>query len=375
MPGSLKNPLRTLHINTERTWRGGEQQTLYLAAGLARRGHIAHLAAQPGSLMALRGRAAGIETFEIKMRSEGDIIAMCKIARLMRKNSYDIVHSHTSHAHFLAWFAAKFGGKPARIVSRRVDFSIYKHALSFSRIKYMRGADHYITVSEAVRGVLVRDGVPADRISVAYSGIDAARFPKIRDNPLRREFALPPGSPVVGNIGHMVAHKGQIFLVEAAPLILQKFPDARFFIVGDGPLRTALADRARELALDGKIFFPGFRTDIAEFLNLFDVFVMPSRTEGLGTSVLDALACGAPVVASSAGGIPEMIEHGRTGRLVEPENPAALADGVINLLSDRTMARALADEGRKMVSNKFSVDAMVEKTLEIYERVLALKRA
>ncbi len=366
--------LRTLHVNTERTWRGGEQQTLYLCRGLAERGHLVHLAAQPGSPMAARAREAGIATFEIRMRSEGDVAAIRRLALLMRRHKYDVVHSHTSHAHFIVWFAAYFGGRPRRIVSRRVDFSIYKHRFSLSKLKYIHGADRYITVSGAVRQVLIGDKVPPERIRVVHSGIDTGRFPNIKENPLKAAFGIRNGAPVVGNIAHMVDHKGQKYLIDAIPLILEKRPDARFFIVGDGPLMKRLSRRAQSLGLEGRLFLPGFKSNVAAFLDMFNVFVMPSVMEGLGTSVLDALACGKPVVATRTGGIPEMIEHGRTGLLVQPRDPGELANGVLDLICNPAKAARLGREGKKAVEKQFSVDAVIDKTLDVYYETLGKHR-
>lgn len=367
--------LKTLHINTEKTWRGGEQQTLYLLRGLVELGHGVTLVAQPGSPMARRGREDGVRVVEMAMRSEGDLPAVWRLASLMKRETFDIVHSHTGHAHTLAWFAAYFGGRPRRIVSRRVDFSIYKHRLSTSLLKYSLGADLYICVSEAVRRVLIADGVDPRRLHVAYSCIDGSRFDENDGLALRREFGITNGSPVIGNVGHMVDHKGQEYLVDAMPRVLRSVPDARFFIVGEGKLKKKLEARAEALGVAGSLYTPGFRPDVPDFMGMFDVFVMPSKMEGLGTSVLDALAAGKPVVATRTGGIPEMIQHGRNGILVQPCNPDDLARGILRVLKSPSEAAKLARVGREMARDKFSVQNLVRDTLEIYRYAMRTRSA
>lgn len=364
--------LRVAHLNTEPTWRGGEQQVLYLATAQAAGGHRPTVFAQPGSPMALRAREAGLPVVELRTRGEADLPAMSRLARWLREHPVDVLHMHTTHAHTIGVVAAWWARASARrVVSKRTDFSIFRHSfLGLNRLKYLHGVDRYIAISEAVRRVLIDDGVPAARIAVVPSGVQADRFEGARANGLRRELGLGEGAPVVGNIAHFADHKGQRYLVEAAPRILKARPEARLLIVGEGALRAPLMERARELGVADRVLFPGFREDVPALLALFDVFVMPSHLEGLGTIVLDALASGTPVVAAAAGGIPEVIEDGRTGLLVAPRDPAALAEGVLALLADPARAAALAEEGRRRVRERFSVEAMVEGTLTVYRGLL-----
>jgi glycosyltransferase involved in cell wall biosynthesis len=361
-------------VNTEKTWRGGEQQELYLLEGLRERGHLVHSIAQPGSPTAEKCREAEIKTFEVRMRAEADALAVKEIAEIMRRGKYDLVHSHTSHGHFLTWIAAYFGRRPLRVVSRRVDFSIYRHIFSLSWLKYIHGADLYICVSDAVRNVLISDGVPAKRVEVVHSGIDPDRFNGRNGTELREEFGIVPGTVVIGNVGHLAPHKGQATLLEAVPVIREKFPAVRVIIVGDGHIRGSLEASARRLAVDDVVHFTGFRNDVPDMLSLFDVFVMPSTMEGLGTSILDALAARRPVVATNVGGIPEIISDGETGYLVSPRDPAALAEAICRVIKDPDRAVALAEAGRCRILDEFSVARMVEATEDAYYRSHAKKK-
>jgi glycosyltransferase involved in cell wall biosynthesis len=241
-------------------------------------------------------------------------------------------------------------------------------------MKYAHGVQRYIAISHAVRDVLVRDGVPPGRISVVRSCIDPGRVQVGDGAGLRAELGLDPGAPIVGNVGHLVPHKGQRTLLEAIPRVLREVPETRFVIVGEGELESDLKRRARDLGIAGQVIFPGFRDDVSSFLSIFRIFVMPSHMEGLGTAVLDALAVRLPVIATTAGGIPEMIRDGVNGLLVPVRDPAALARALVSLLRDPARAQALGEEGYRTVRREFSVETMVEQTRGIYQEVLDGKR-
>jgi glycosyltransferase involved in cell wall biosynthesis len=314
---------------------------------------------------------AGVNVFPITMRGEIDLAAGLQIRRLIKKFNYNIIHSHTSHAHSLA-FLASIGTGITRLVTRRVDFSIFRHSfLKLSGIKYRFMADYYIAISKKIKEVLVNDGVSDRRIFVAYSGIDPQRFMQATGGRLLSEFDIKENQPVVINVAHLAGHKGQVYLVQAIPRVLAKLPDARFFIVGQGELMDELKETASKLGLKHALVFTGFRDDVADFYKIADLYVMSSVQEGLGTAVLDALALAKPVVATHCGGLPEIIHDGKTGRLVAPADPEALAQGIVDMLTRVEAAKSMAKEGQSMVQKSFSIDAMVDNNIEIYKKVLA----
>jgi glycosyltransferase involved in cell wall biosynthesis len=362
--------MKTLHINTERTWRGGEQQTLYLLRALRERRIKSHLACQPGSPMQKKALEAGVEVFPIAMRGEVDLPASLRIRKLITRYGYDIVHSHTSHAHTLAFFAS-LGCGTCRLVTRRVDFSIFRNRfLPINGIKYRFMADYYIAISHQIKQVMVKDGIAADRIFVVHSGIDLQRFARAAGDHLAQEFDLRPDERVVINVAHLAGHKGQKYLVGAIPHVLAAIPNVRFFIIGKGERMSELQALSVSLGIGHALTFTGFRNDVGAFYKIADLFVMSSVQEGLGTAILDALALGKPVVAANSGGIPEIIRDGQTGRLVEAANPQALAKGIIEMLTNVEQARAMARRGQDEVKAKFSIDAMVENNLAVYNRLL-----
>jgi len=367
--------MKILHLNTEKTWRGGEQQTLYLLQILQERGIFCHLVCQPDSPMAQKAREAGLTVFPISMHGEADPMACYRIRNLIQTFQYDILHSHTSHAHTLAFFAS-IGCKVCRLVTRRVDFSIFRHSfLRLSGIKYLHMADYYIAISRKIKDVMVADGVATDRIFVVHSGVDLQRFEGVKYDHLIQEFNIKPDEKVVINVAHLAGHKGQQFLVRAIPRVVEKFPGVRFFIVGKGELLAELKALAASLGIARELVFTGFRSDVGAFYKIADLFVMSSVQEGLGTAVLDALAEGKAVVATDCGGIPEIINDGETGRLVEPANPEALARGIIDVLRHPEQAGRMADRGRALVQNQFSIETMAENNLAVYRVLLSAENS
>jgi glycosyltransferase involved in cell wall biosynthesis len=363
--------MNILHINTERTWRGGEQQTLHLLQGLRDRKLNSHLVCQPDSPMAKAATTIGITIFPLRMHGEIDFIAAYRIRKLIREHQYDIIHCHTSHAHTLA-FLASWGTNVRRLVTRRVDFSIFRHSFfKLSGIKYRYLADYYIAISRKIKEVLVSDGIAPERIFVVHSGIDPKRFSAENSKELISEFSIKSDEKVVINVAHLAGHKGQKYLIRAIPAVLEHLPRTRFFIVGGGELMAELKALAVSMGLTDELVFTGFREDVGAFYRLADLFVMSSVEEGLGTAVLDAMALAKPVVATNSGGIPEMIIDGENGRLVPAKNPGALADGIIEMLADPDRAKQMAVRGPELVRARFSIEAMVTGNIDVYGLILS----
>jgi len=265
-------------------------------------------------------------------------------------------------------------GPPGRlVVSRRVDFPPKTNI--FSRFKYRRPSLHFITVSRIIRDILEESGVNPDRIDVVHSGIDPNRFHRERYADLRAEFNIGLDKTVIGNIGHLTPHKGQIDLIHAMPDVLKIHPNVVAVIVGQGELEQELKEEVRRLDLELDVVFAGFRRDIPDFLNLFDLFVFPSRQEGLGTSLLDAMSMSLPIVATHSGGIPEIVTDQLNGLLVEPAQPKQLANGIVHLLNHPEEARSYGLAGRNRVINDYTMDRMVQGNLAIYRKLLGIPSA
>jgi glycosyltransferase involved in cell wall biosynthesis len=369
----------SLHVDTARTWRGGQNQVLLTVNGLRSIGQRAALVAHPDG--ELRRRAAeGLDLIPIAPRMEMDLSAAWKFSRIIKRLQPDVIHAHDPHGVALAALALSIGSgaanrstgsrqgasMPALVAARRVDFHLKGN--SFSRWKY-RQVDCFIAASEAIRQMLVGDGVPADQTVTVHEGIDVEHVIAAPAVNVHEAFWLPHGSPVVGNVAALVPHKGQRYLIDAAHLVVQQVPDARFVILGEGELREHLEKQVREHHLEKHVLLPGFRTDVLGCIKGFDLFAMSSVTEGLGTSLLDAMACARPIVATEAGGIPEIVEDGVNGLLVPARDHHTLADAIVRALKDADLRQRMGDAGFARVNERFTVERMVSETAGVYAHV------
>lgn len=362
--------MRSLHIDTARTWRGGQNQVLLTVQGLAEAGHEAMLLAHANG--ELRRRAGeGLRFLGFSPRSEFDVQAGWQLAGVLRDRRPDVVHAHDPMAVSLVAMAMQMRGasrpRPLVVAARRVDFHLKRHA--FSRWKYGH-VDVFIAASATIAHILERDGIDAARIDVVHDGVDVDHIDRQPAVDAHAAFWLPHGAPLVGNVAALAAHKGQCHLLDAMALVVRHVPDARLLVVGDGELRRPLEDQVHALGLDRHVTLTGFRDDALGLMRSFDLFVMSSVTEGLGSAVLEAMASGRAVVGTRAGGIPEVIDDGVTGLLVPPRDPRAMADAIVALLRDPDRRARLGAAGRARVIERFSVDALVRGTLAVYQRRL-----
>ncbi len=305
---------------------------------------------------------------------EVDFAAGFRLARVLRELQPDVIHAHDPHAVAMASMALSTmpdRGRPALVIARRVDFHLKRNA--FSRWKYKQ-VDAVICSSNAIRDMVVEDGIADSAAFTVHEGVQVERIEALPAADICKELWLPPGSPTVGNIAALVAHKGQRYLVDAAQTLVRAMPDAHMLIFGEGELRPALARQIKHLGLEHRVQLAGFRPDILSLLKGLDVFVMSSLTEGLATSILDAMAASKPVVGTTAGGIPEAVEDGVTGILVPPHNAAALADAMLRLLQDEALRRRMGAAGLERVRALFNVDRMVDETLAVYAHVAGTRR-
>lgn len=350
--------MKILHINTEKTWRGGEQQVLYLAKGLTAKGHDSTIICQPGSPLAERAKREGLPVVEMSMGGGFDPVAILKIACRLRRG-YDVLHLHTSNAHTLGYFASMLKRGHKVVVTRRVSFPIKG---LWGKLKYT-GVDKLIAVCEAVRNDLINSGISPGSVIAIHSAIDLSRYEKRR---------AEPSELIVGNVAHLAEHKGHKFFLEAAKIILTAIPGVKFFIIGDGELRGELERYAKGLGMEGKVSFPGFQKDIRGFIAQCTITALSSVSgEGSPGVLKESMATGVPVVTTDVGGSREIVEDGVTGFVVPPGDPDALSSAIIRLLLDKKLRERMAIEGLRKVK-EFSLDAIVEKTEAVYLEILGL---
>lgn len=364
----------SLHIDTARTWRGGQNQVMHTVAGLRRLEHRAALVAHPqGELF--RRMSEGVDLVPIASRNEIDIAAAWRLSRVLKQMAPAVVQAHDPHAVAMAATALAISApapRPVLIATRRIEFRIAQN--SFSRWKYSQ-VDHVIAISAAVRDRLVADGIPGGRISVVHEGVDVERIARLEPASVRAAFYLPTHAPVVGNIGALTAQKNQHDLVEAAALVVREVPDARFVILGEGELRAALEQQIHRRHLERHVLLGGFRADAVALLKDVDLFALSSTHEGLCTSLVDAMAASKAAVATAVGGVPEVVADGETGFLVPPHDPRALAEKIVRLLKDAALRERFGRAGLARARARFTVERMVDGTLAVYAREAGRRRA
>jgi L-malate glycosyltransferase len=323
-------------VDTEETWRGGQESLLTLARGLRARGYRQTIACPRSSALAERATADGFSLAKLGLRTA------------------DIVHAHSGRALTAAYWKTFGSTKVRRIVTRHVAFRPRNPWLH--RMKYKWACHGIIAVSEAVRRGLIDSGIPGAKIEVIHTGIDMPR-PAARD---RKKFGLGDAEFVIGHMGAFTKEKGQDTAVAAATMLRGSMPYARFILAGEGALLNEIRRRAPE-----NVTFPGFVADHAAFFASLDLFIMPSLSEAWGLAALEAMAHGVPVIASDAGGLPEIVEAGNGGWLVPAGDPAALARAITVAAADPDRLQAQGQKARDR-ARLFSVDRMVEQTEAFY---------
>lgn len=366
--GTGRKALRTLnvlHVDTERGWRGGERQTLWLATELARRGHGSPIGARPTEPLAARARDAGLTVIPCAPLFEADPLAAARLRRAIARHRIDIVHAHTAHAAALGALAT-LGSRVPLVVARRVDFPLRDNL--GTRLKYGR-ARAIVAVSGAVARVVARGPVEPSRIVVVPDATDVHRVVTPAPRETLRALGARDGAPLVVQVAQLVGHKDPLNFVRAMAVVHERVPEAQALMLGDGPLRADVEGAVADAGLAGTVIVAGYRTDADAILAAADVATLSSREEGMGSVLLDALLLARPIAATRAGGIPEVVEDGVNGLLAPVEDPRALGEAIARLLTDRPLASRLAAAARERVAD-FSVERMADRTLAVYERAL-----
>ncbi len=365
--------MRILHLSSESTWRGGEQQIAYLVEKLETKGIQPLVACKPGSEFEKFCIARDWAFHPLPMRHSGDIRSGLALKKLCETLSVDIVHAHSSHSHSTAFLAYLLGNRTPVVLTRRVDFELKRNF--FSRYKYtFPGIRKIACVSNAIREIVTSGTGRPDLCSTIYSAINHKRFePHIGNNFLRTKYQLKKNLTLIGNTSALAPHKDYATFMETAAHYVQKFDRfVRFFIIGSGELESDLKARVKALNLSDYFIFTGFLDNIEEVLPSLDIFLITSKTEGLGTSVIDSFAAKVPVVATQAGGIPELVQHRKTGLSSSIGNAAELADHLRALITDPNLKSAITENAYNY-SLQFNTDSMALSYLSLYEEVLSGK--
>jgi len=329
------------------------------------------------------GKAAetlGLDVVYFPMKTKLDLLTVGKIGQVIHSRGITIIHAHGYKSNALGLIASKLYHipiittnhlfPPMPLDNRKLQL-YSKFDVSFT----MKRLDKIVAVSEEIKDKLIKKGLIESKITVIENGIDLNEYTNNEFDKcaFRRYLNIDADSFIVGTLGRLSTQKGYTFLLEAAKKILSHKTPAVFLIAGDGPLRGQLEEYAKKLNISENVKFIGFRRNTATLLKIMDVFVLSSIDEGLPMAMLEAMAARIPVLVTSVGDIPKVIENNKNGNLVEPGNSEILADKILSLLHNRPLCEQLADNAFDTVSRYYSKEAMCKKYLDIYNDLIAIK--
>lgn len=328
-------------------------------ACLDKKGKLGQLAAQ-----------SGIEVFELGKKNGLDFGLAWELSRLIRTRKTDLVHTHNFGPLIYGSVAARLAGK--RCINTR-------HGRTDKQVPawIWRLNSFVVCVSQDTKNHLLEyNRIPAEKMRVIYNGILPEGFRRKLNTEekqsLKRKLCLREDSFVIGTTGRLAKEKDQATLLKASSQIAQRATNVELVLAGDGPLRPELEKLAQELGLGDHVKFLGYRNDIAQLLNIFDVYALSSIREGLSLSILEAMAAGLPVVATEVGGNPEVVIEGKTGYLVPCASAEKLGSAIMKLYNDRPLAQAMGEAGRKAIHEKFDLDHMASQYERLYKEALKI---
>jgi glycosyltransferase involved in cell wall biosynthesis len=355
------------------TAMGGQELAVLLhAGGLRGRGHDVRLILEPDSSIFRKAVGQGLPVEPVAMGRLQYPAAIRSFRRIMARERPALLHVNSSRD---SWI----GGLAARLVSPRVKVVRSRHISTplnrnlTTRMLYRRLMDFVIVTGSDLtrRGLIERDGLEPDRVAAFPIGIDVEQFkPGRPDDDLRRELKLPPEHRLVGLISYLRSYKGHEYFIEAAARVLSRAKDVTFLIVGEGPEEGRLRARVASLGLSSNVRMLGFRDDLLNVFRSLDLFVIPSvEGDTIPQVLMQALAMGLPVVSTTVGSIPDVVQDGKTGFVVPPRNAEALADRVLALLENHTQRAEMGRRGRALVEREYSLSRMLDRLEEVYKKV------
>ncbi|MDX1428079.1 MAG: glycosyltransferase, partial [Salegentibacter mishustinae] len=360
---------RIVHVCAEKSWRGGEQQLAYLIEELRKRDFYNLVVCKEGSAFEKYCLFNGIDYEALPLLNSVDIFSAFELKNICHKAKANILHLHSSKAHSIAAFSNLFGNRTKMVVTRRVIFDIKNHQFSLWKYK-LRSVKKVIAISNAIYGHLKSYGLKDNKLRTIYSGISLDQSFSENDFSIREKYGIPTDHKLIGNISALTEEKDIETFLRVAEKILHVEGKVNFIIYGTGDMEQELKNLAKELKIDDRVIFAGFKKDVKKVVSQFDIFLFTSKKEGLGTSVLDAMVAGTTVVSTNAGGLKETITHDQDGFLCEVGDVESLAASTLKLIRDDSLRKEMGERARENVK-KFDIHRMGEKTVELYKEILA----
>jgi glycosyltransferase involved in cell wall biosynthesis len=326
-----------------------------------------------GSLLPfVESRGIPLSEYRIgRLYSPATWVQICQLARYLRHHRIQVVHSYGFYPNFFVMPAARLAGVPVAIASIRDTGEVLAPRKRRLQEIVCRLATCVLANADAVGRQLIEDGYNARKVAVIRNGVHPPPLERrTHDGPVRRELNIPAGAPIVAVLSRLNDLKGISYFLDAVPLVLAQFPAARFLVIGDGAKRAELEEYATRNGSSQRTIFTGFRMDVPELLKEISISVLPSLSEGLSNVLIESMASGVPVVATSVGGNPEIVEDGLTGLLVPPRDVNALAGAITNLLRDANRAASMGATGRQRITSRFSLSRAVDETQQLYVSLL-----
>ena len=300
---------------------------------------------------------------------------LVRLIRLFKRERYDLLHTHNSRADVYGILAGRMAGVK-RLMASIHGYQRYDEINPLFKIRgwILRAfSDRIITISDALKDLIAEnEGIDRKKMDTVYYGLEHLNLEEGGET-VRGEFHLDPDAPLLVDVGRLIPVKSHDTLIRALKRIVPSFPNLRLFIIGDGMLKGELKELVRTLELEDHVVFTGYREDVPRFMKEADLFVFPTLGEGFGLVLLEAMAFKKPIVATRVMSVPEIVEDGKSGLLVSPQNPEELADAILQLLSDKKRAESFGKRGFEILSSKFSVERMIGETERIYDQLLKEK--
>ncbi len=362
--------IKLLHLISRIDIGGAERQLLNLVTGLDKEKYDICVGYFEGNgELKKEFQESGIETKKFRFSGFWDIRIWWRLYQDMKANRYDIVHTHGFKADLWGAIAGRLSGVPTIISTIHNQEQYLKNPIIGLLEKWIIAPidDTIIVVSEGVKRFLIKtSGVSEEKIRKIYYGINPEDTKVDKGKDIREELGINNDAPLIGCIGRLVEQKGHKYLIRAAGKVIEEFPEAKFLVAGKGKLEKNLKKLARKINLNSNIIFTGFRTDIYSIIDQLDLIVMPSLWEGFGLIFLEAMALGKPIIATDVGGIPEVVKDKETGILISARDPEALAEAIIHLLKNDSLAARMGERGKLTIRERFPLSKMVKDTDLIY---------
>ncbi len=377
MDRNIKRKINVVHLVEELTIGGLEKILTAIVLNLDKKKYnVSVWCLREGGFFADKLVKEGMDVKVLHISTSRNPLSIYKLYKLLKHHKFDIIHTHAYSAGTIGRISAFLAGIPVIISHNQNVYGHYNKYYHFVEWLLSYITDKIICVSDKVmKFTNETQGIDTKRLITIYNGIEEfCSVSKKETLDLRKKFNIPISSPVIGTIAQFSEKKGLEYLLRSASVLFKDQRDVIFLLVGDGTIKGRLEQLCADLKIENNVIFVGERNDIPEMLSLIDIFVLPSITEGLPLAMLEAMSCGKPVIATSVGGVPEIVENGVSGILVQPKDSDALCGAMREMLSDVGMRDRMGREGQMICEKGFSSRAMVNQIENLYDTLLEKKR-